>query len=76
MYYDNTGTVLKSEETAMRISCDTVQGDSGGAVINNENGILIGIISYEMSKWWGIQKYNGAVRLNEDLCNRIKAHWN
>ena len=68
MYYDNTGTVLKSEET--------VQGDSGGAVINNENGILIGIISYEMSKWWGIQKYNGAVRLNEDLCNRIKAHWN
>lgn len=57
-----------------KILCDIEGGDSGGAVIDVGSGVLMGIISYEHKNWLGQYDYNGVVRINEDLYNRIVAH--
>lgn len=75
MYY-STDTVTEAGDRYMKVLCDIVQGDSGGAVINVENDRLVGIISYSHKNFWGKYDYNGMVRINEDLFNRIKAHQN
>lgn len=57
----------------MNTLCDWTSGESGGAIIDKKSNNLIGIISYEHTEN-GQYTYNGAVRINEDLFNRLQAH--
>lgn len=75
MYYD-TSTVSEAGDRYLKVLCDIESGDSGGAVIDVNSGVLVGIISYEHKNWLGKYDYNGVVRINEDLYNRIAAHRN
>lgn len=72
--HENVNIVKTAGDRYMHILCDISEGDSGGAVINEDNSVLVGIISAMHHNILGQSDYNVAVRLNEDLCNRIKAH--
>ena len=71
--YKDTNSIRGIGDRYMHILCDTAGGSSGGAVIDTKSKNLVGIISYE-HKENGKITYNGAVRINQDLYNKLKAH--
>lgn len=71
--YSDTNSISGIGDRYMQTLCDWTAGESGGAIIDKKSNNLIGIISYEHTEN-GQYTYNGAVRINEDLFNRLQAH--
>lgn len=71
----STNIILGASDTQLRHACDLSVGESGGPIIDLETGLLVGINSHVVSNSsTGETVYNVAVRMNEDLFNRINNH--
>ena len=71
--YSDTNSISGIGDRYMHTLCDWTAGESGGAIIDVKTNHLIGIMSYEHTEN-GQCTYNGAVRINEDLFNRLNGH--
>lgn len=68
-----TGKVLSATDYTMNINNDMAQGDSGGPIIDESSGYLVGVFSTMHKNGFGIPDYNTAVKINQTVVNAIKA---
>lgn len=73
--WQDTNSISAASERTMKILCDIGYGDGGAPVMDLQTGQIAGIVVSEQ-KENGICIFNGAVRINQDLYNRIQAHIN
>ena len=73
--YADTNSITYADEKFFVALCDVHEGESGGALIDVRSGYLIGVISSGAEVTPGEEYANYFVRLNPDLCSRIKAHF-
>lgn len=72
--YRAEGQITNCKDRRFNFSADTYEGQSGGPVIDKNSGYLVGIITQSAYNANNECTYNAAVRINEDLCNRLLAH--
>ena len=73
MYYI-TGPIKESFEKLLHISIETLAGQSGGPIIDQNTGAVIGIVQGIQPGLFGSVQHNISVRIDEFLYNLINEH--
>ncbi len=73
--YADTNSISYVTEYQYTVLCDLTGGQSGGALIDDKSGYLIGIISNEKEIVPGEEYANRCLRLTPALCSVIQSHY-
>ena len=73
--YADTNSIMNVTEYQYTVLCDMTGGQSGGALIDDKSGYLIGIISNDREIVPGEEYANRCVRLTPELCSLIQEHY-
>ena len=73
--YSDTNSISNVTEYWYMALCDFTKGESGGALIDDRTGMLIGVITGYKEITPNEEYANFHVRITPDLCSRIKEHF-